>query len=181
MGNADPASLPEAFSHWHEFYSLLGTASATLIRLLFVAATVGSGVFSSGRRAVLRVFLSASVVHFGGSSAVCLIILLPLQRWLFLGLMILGCGLFGLGYFALTWHDSIRDGLSRSIDWDDRLWYLVLPAAGYVVEAAAGVALMLQRDIAGSALLAASTGSLLVVGIHNAWDITIWSVTRPRD
>jgi hypothetical protein len=24
-------------------------------------------------------------------------------------------------------------------------------------------------------------GILLVIGIHNAWDITVWSITRPRD
>ena len=39
-------SLTDALAHWHEFYTLLGTASATMVGLLFVAATVGSGVFT---------------------------------------------------------------------------------------------------------------------------------------
>jgi hypothetical protein len=29
--------------------------------------------------------------------------------------------------------------------------------------------------------LALAVGILLVIGIHNAWDITVWSITRPRD
>ena len=74
--------LAQEMARWHEFYALLGTASATLVGLLFVAATVSSGVFSSNRRAPLRVFLSATVVHFSGILAVCLIALAPLQSWL---------------------------------------------------------------------------------------------------
>ncbi len=109
--------LPDAMAHWHEFYTMLGTASATLIGLLFVAATVSSGTFTSSRRAPLRVFLSASVVHFSGILAVCLIVLAPLQMWLQFGLLILGCGIFGLVYCGLIWRDSVRDkrSLQRSI------------------------------------------------------------------
>jgi hypothetical protein len=29
--------------------------------------------------------------------------------------------------------------------------------------------------------LALSLGLLLVIGLHNAWDITLWSITRRRD
>ncbi len=98
MLEQDASPLAEALAHWHEFYSLLGTASATLVGLLFVAATVSSGVFTANRRAPLRVFLSASVVHFSGILAVCLIVLAPLANWMQFGLLVLGCGLFGLVY-----------------------------------------------------------------------------------
>jgi hypothetical protein len=45
-------------------YALLGTAAGTLVGLLFVAATVATGIFPTDRPAPLRVFLSATVVHF---------------------------------------------------------------------------------------------------------------------
>jgi hypothetical protein len=93
--------LAEALGRWHEFYMLLGTASATLVGLLFVAATVGSGVFTSGRRAALRVFLSTSVTHFDTILVSCLIVLVPVQSWISLGAMIASCGSFGLGYHGL--------------------------------------------------------------------------------
>src|SRR5690242_10112430 len=56
--------LHDAITPWHEFYNLLGTASATMVALLFVAASIGTGIFT-GQIAPLRVFLSASVVNFG--------------------------------------------------------------------------------------------------------------------
>jgi hypothetical protein len=172
--------LTDALAHWHEFYTLLGTASATMVGLLFVAATVGSGVFTADRRAPLRVFLSASVVHFSGVLAASLIVLAPVQSWLLFGVLILGCGMFGLGYSCLTWRDTVRDGLSKSIDLDDKVWYAALPLVGYLFETAAGIALALQSDLGGAAL-ALSMAMLLMVGIHNAWDITVWSITRRRE
>jgi hypothetical protein len=33
----------------------------------------------------------------------------------------------------------------------------------------------------GCMALALSLGLLLVVGIHNAWDITLWSITRRQE
>ena len=69
----------DALAHWHEFYMLLGTAAGTLVGLLFVAATVGAGVFSSDRPAPLRIFLSASVVHFSSVLMVSLIVLAPVE------------------------------------------------------------------------------------------------------
>jgi hypothetical protein len=53
-------------------------------------------VFSAERRAPLRVFVSASVVHFSGILAVCLIVLAPLQGEVLYGVLIVGCGVFGL-------------------------------------------------------------------------------------
>jgi hypothetical protein len=178
----EPNALPlsAAMAHWHEFYTLLGTASATLVGLLFVAATVGSGVFTANRRAPLRVFLSASVVHFSGILAVCLIVLAPLQTWEPFGLLILGCGIFGLVYCGLIWRDSVRDGLNAAIDLEDRMWYVLVPIVGYLLEAATGATLLLQLDL-GCTALAFAVGVLMVAGIHNAWDITIWIITRPRE
>jgi hypothetical protein len=79
-------------------------------------------------------------------------------------------------------HDSNRSGyaLSKSIAWDDHVWYAVLPAVGYLFEAASGIALALRSNL-GCVALALSLGLLLIVGIHNSWDITLWSITRRRD
>jgi hypothetical protein len=166
-----------ALGAWHEFYTLLGTASATMVGLLFVAATVGSGVFASDRRAALSVFLSASVVNFSIILVTSLIVLAPVQGWVSLGVMILCSGMAGLAHSCLAWRDTVRDSLFAKIDLEDPLWYIVLPVAGNVFLAASGVTLAL-RPGTGCAALALSTGMLLAVGIHNARDITVWSMTR---
>jgi hypothetical protein len=171
--------LTDALTPWHEFYTLLGTASATMVGLLFVAATVGSGVFTGDRRAALRVFLSASVVNFSILLAACLIVLVPTHGWTWFGALILACGLAGLAHSCLAWRDSFRDGLIAAIDLEDRIWYLILPIVGYLCIAASGVTLLLQLD-QGCTALALSMGLVLAVGIHNAWGITVWSMIRRR-
>ncbi len=168
--------MTDVLAPWHDFYTLLGAASAPMVGLLFVAASVAGGVFSGNRPAALRIFLSASVVHFATVLALCLIVLAPVPGLRTGGALVSVCGVFGLGYSALSWRDTVRDGLSTRIDLEDRIWYAVLPAAGYVVEAGAGVTLAAGMP-AGCILLAIAAGGLLMVAIHNAWDITVWSVT----
>src|SRR3954452_21710806 len=87
--------LTDSLSAWHDFYYLFGSAAATMVALLFVAASVGSGVFT-GQTAPLRVFLSASVVNFGVILGMSLIALAPEQQWLWFGALVLACGGFGL-------------------------------------------------------------------------------------
>jgi len=172
--------LADALAPWHEFYALLGGASATMIALLFVAVSVGAGVFSSTRRAPLRAFLSATVVHFSSILAACLIVLAPIRDWVLFGGLILGAGMLGLVYSALVCRDTVRDGVIKSIDLEDRTWYLALPVVGYLLETASGAALARRYD-QGCVALALSMGLLLVIAIHNAWDITVWSITRKRE
>ncbi len=148
-----------------------------MVALLFVAASVGSGVFSTDRSAPLRVFLSASVVHFGGILAASLIVLAPFRSQILLGAFIVAAGLFGLGYYAVTWRDLMRDGLIKRIDLEDRIWYAYLPVVCYLMEAATGVALILGLSRAPMAL-AVILGLLLLIAVHNAWDITVWSIGR---
>lgn len=174
--------LPEAdaLRSWHDFYILLGTASATMVGLLFVAASVSSGAFSSDRRAPLRVFLSASVVNFSLILGSCLLVLVPAWRAPWLGVAILGCGLFGLTHSCLAWRDTLRDGLIKAIDFEDRTWYLALPILGYLLLMAAGSMLAVPLAAAPD-LLSVAMGTLLATGIHNAWDITVWIITRRRE
>ena len=134
-------ALGDVLTGWHEFYTLLGTAAATLVALLFVAASVASGVFSSDRRAPLRMFLSATVVHFSSVLVVSLIMLAPIEDWIALGAMVLVGALVGIAYCGLVWRDVTRDGLAAAIDLEDRVWYAVLPVVTYLCEAAAGVLL----------------------------------------
>ena len=173
-------TLTQATAPWHEFYSLLGQASATMIGLLFVAASVGAGVFTQSGRGGLRMFLTSSVVQFGSTLAGCLIVLVPIRQWEVFGALVSVLGVFGLVYSALAWRDASRDGLIVKIDWEDRSWYGLAPAVAYLLEITAGVILMLKLHI-GCCLLAAALGGLLLMAIHNAWDITVWSVTRRKD
>ncbi len=170
----------DALAPWHAFYALLGEASATMVALLFVAASVGAGVFSGTRPTAARVFLSASVVNFGLILALALVILAPLEHLLVLGALVIACGLFGFGHTTLAWRGSLQDGLIARIDTEDRVWYLALPALGYLCVIASGVGLAAEA-VPGCVMLAVAMAVLLITGVHNAWDITLWVITRQRE
>jgi hypothetical protein len=172
--------MADTVTSWRNYYELLGSGSATMIGLLFVAATVGGGAFSSDRRAPVRMFLSASVVHFTGILSVSLVVMAPLESQILFGTLIVAGGLFGLAYYGATWRDTVQDGLIKRIDLEDRIWYAFLPVVGYLLETASGVMLILGLA-SGWPTLAATMGMLVVIAIHNAWDITVWSMSRRRD
>jgi len=167
--------LADALSPWHDFYTLVGTASATLVGLLFVAASVG--FYTKDKHPALRAFVSPSVVHFTSVLVACLIVIAPIRSWTILGAMVAGDGLFGIVYAGFVWRGMVQHGFIASIDLEDRVSYAALPAVGYTVMAGAGVALLLRKDY-GCELLAVAMGLLLLVGIRNAWDITIFAALR---
>jgi hypothetical protein len=170
-------SLADAVRPWHDLYILIGTASATLIGLMFVAASVGTGVYSKDRYHALRAFLSPTVVHFACALAACMFAIAPLRSWTLLGLLIGATGLYGLGYAVMVWRNMLRHGLTVSIDLEDRICYAAIPAVGYATMLAACVVLVLEQP-AGCDLLAIAMGLLLMIGIRNAWDMTIFTVMR---
>ena len=169
--------LLDAMQPWQGFYALLGEASGTLVGLLFVAASVGSGVHTRDKHDALRVFLSPTVVHFSSILVACLTALTPIRDWSLGGLLIGGEGLSGLVYALVVWRSMIRQGLIAKIDLEDRVWYAILPALGYLVVGTAGVSLSSRIEL-GCGLLAAGLCLLLLIGIRNAWDMTIWTVMR---
>jgi hypothetical protein len=86
-------------------------------------------------------------------------------------------GLVGLACYGVTWRDMVRDGLIKRLDLEDRTWYAYLPIVSYLMEAAVGIALASGLAL-GLPALAATLGLLMLTGIHNAWDITVWSIGR---
>src|SRR6516225_10240929 len=101
---------------WHDLYTLIGTASATLIGLLFVAASVGASYYNRERYPAFRAFVSPSVVHFTTVLAACLIGIAPVRSWTPFGLLIGGDGLFGIVYAVFVWRSMVLQGFNRTLD-----------------------------------------------------------------
>ena len=162
---------------WHNFYSLIGSASATLVALMFVAASIGAGVFKREHQVGIHSFLSPTVVHFSAILVICLIGIVPTQTWISLGALEAATGAIGLVYSALNWRRMIKHGIFGRIDLADRLWYVLLPTTGYLLVIAAGIGLS-QQFRAGLDILAMALILLLLIAIRNAWDMTIWIIGR---
>jgi len=156
-------------SEWHDFYVLLGTASAALVALLFVAVSVGATFISAERSTATRTFMSPVVFHYSSILLLSLIALIPGHTPVSLAIGIAAIAVTGLAYTTV-----VLVGLARAsiTDTADRLGYGFFPLMAYLTMlAAAGLAaagLPLNADLLAGALLL-----LLAINIRNAWDLLL--------
>ena len=168
--------LPELIRPWHDFYLLVGTASATLVGLMFVSASIGAQVFKEENRAAIEAFISPTIVHFSTALFVCIFATIPEQTGLEFIVLLSVLGLAGFAYSARVWAQLL---IRRrfTVDIIDRLFYALIPGVGQLLILLAAVLLFMQRS-AGLECLAAALITLLLAGIRNAWDMTMWIVIK---
>jgi hypothetical protein len=157
--------------HWHEFYTLLGTAAAALVALLFVAASIATGRLSAARGSPTRTFTSPVLVHYTYVLFVSLVALVPVNTDVSLA-VIVGIGAAaGLAYAIFLMIRVLRS--SSAIDIDDRLAYGAGPPLAYAA-ALAGAVLIGTRSQIGPPLLAGALILLILVNIRNSWDLIVF-------
>jgi hypothetical protein len=169
-------SFAELLHDWHDFYVLLGTASATLVGLMFLAATIGATVFNEQSRTALGAFITPTVVHFAAVMFACLVMTIPTHSWHSLGVVLGAGGLAGVVHSGrLLVQLVIRH--SFNVDLVDRMFYVLLPLVGYLLALAAAV-LLFERSALGAELIAAALLILLLAGLRNAWDMMVWIMIK---
>lgn len=170
------SELSEVVHPWHDFYVLVGTASATLVGLMFVAASIGAQVFTERNREAMRAFISPTVVHFSAVLFICIAASVPSQSWLTLAVLLILGGAAGVVHAARVWvHLFVRH--SFKVDVIDRLFYALIPVSGYLL-VLGSAALLLERSQWSLEALALALVTLLLAGLRNAWDMTLWIVMR---
>jgi hypothetical protein len=169
--------LIDLLGRWHDFYALIGSASATLVGLMFVAVSIGAAVFTRDHQNGIRIFFSPSVFHFGAILIVCLVATIPDETWVKCGVLLFVSGTIGFGYCLFTWRRMVRHGLAGTVDAIDRLWYAQLPIISYLLIIAAGAGLY-QQFIPSLDLLALALITLLLIGLRNSWGVTLWIIGR---
>ncbi len=87
-------------------------------------------------------------------------------------------GLGGLGGLVYSLLITFRI-LHINNDLEDRIWYAVVPVIGYIVMLVS-VLLVLLDEPAALETLAGAMAILLIAGTRNAWDLTLFFVTRER-
>ncbi len=116
----------EALREWHDFYVLIGTASGTLIGLMFVAASIAATAMGERYRPGMEAFITPTVAHFSAVLFVCLLVMAPTHTRVSLGVVTLAGGAIGLGYCVrVRMHvhrSSIASGMRRSRRWVTSCW-----------------------------------------------------------
>ena len=169
-------SLAELLHDWHDFYVVAGTASATLVGLMFVAASLGSSIFNEENLEPLKAFLTPTVVHFGSVMFACLLVIIPTQTPPTLGGLLVAGAILGVGYCINIFVQLVIRRRFK-VDFSDRLFYALIPLLGYLLLSIAGVLLWLRLRESVN-VLAAGVLTLLLAGIRNAWDMTLWTAIK---
>ena len=165
----------EALHAWHEFYILLGTAGATLLALLFVAVSLGTGYLSSADQQGTRTFMSPVVIHFTSVfflSAVCLV---PSHGPIFFATLIGTTAVLGVAVSIVITVWVLRTELTQYLP--DYLAYGLLPVGAYLAMLAASIMIYGGHAYAFE-VLASGMLLLAIVNIRNAWDLTLSMVRR---
>jgi hypothetical protein len=168
------APIAPLLEHWHEFYTLVGTAAAALLALLFVATSLGVGILSKTTAGPTRTYMSPVAFHFTSALFVSTVALIPTHSRASVALVTGLNAAAGIGYSGFIvwrlWTDAISDLA-------DRFAYGVAPLVAYLAGLlAAGLFAAGSRRapevLAGAVLL------LLIVNIRNAWDLLLAMARR---
>jgi hypothetical protein len=173
-----PAKMHAIFASipgWSNFFVLVGTASATLLGLMFVAVSITAGYMTEELRPGLHTFLSPTIFHFGTVLITCLVLSLPAGTEA-TGILLVVIGALGSAYAAWVLQ-RVEFVFADGLDGEDHVFYGFLPVLGQLLVLCAGV-LLLRQAAPAIWVLAAALIVLLATSIHNAWDITVWAVVR---
>jgi len=156
---------------WHEFYALLGTASAALIALLFVAVSISTSVLTPEpqSRRNTATYMSPVVFHYANVLFLSLITLVPTQTFESFGVVLSVAAAASVIYSIVIAHRVHSNAIS---DLSDRLCYGIIPTLCYATGLFAAL-LLFEEKPAGLNLLAGAALLLLVINIRNAWDLMI--------
>ena len=162
---------------WQNFSMLTGTASATLIGLLFVAISISMGTNLSLRQTTisLRTFVEPTLLYYVQSLALSCVAIMPLPIPLLLGVLLLvlaALDLFLTGMGAFRMRVLHREDTRDAGHW---IWYMAFPLLAGILSIGTPISVPF-------ALMGVPMVNLLclAIGLHNSWVLTVW-LTQHRE
>jgi hypothetical protein len=110
-------AIAEALKDWRDFYLLVGTAGATLLALLFVAVSLGTGYLTEERKTATRTFMSPVVIHFTAVFFGAAVAMVPGHRGMFYAVPIGATAVVGAMVSSVITVQVLRTDLTRY--WQD--------------------------------------------------------------
>jgi hypothetical protein len=159
---------PAVLTAWQGYYTIIGSAGGALIGLQFVVIALIANVRLKPNASTLAAFGTPTVLHFAGALVVAAVMCAPWPALSDLSYPLAFLGVVGLGYGAMALHHLMHQD-DYSPDWEDWLWFVILPVIGYVTLILAALLLTMNPHAALFAVAGVTLG-LLLIGIHNAWD-----------
>lgn len=172
--------MSSPLAEWDNFYVIVGSAAAGLTGLTFVVISLAAER-RRANAAGLRTFVTPTIVHFVAVLVLAAYLSVPHQNGTSLCVGLGTAGLAGLIYVG-----SVVAGM-RGLTalylpvWEDWIWNAILPAVAYA--ALMVMAAWCRHEMAYSLYgVSAVSMLLLLIGIHNAWDVAVWnSISSQND
>jgi hypothetical protein len=159
------------FTTWHDFYLTMGTASASLIGLLFVALSLNLNAIMGESRDDLRAFAEQAFSSFSAVLLIAVCFLIPQHTADALGIVYLFLAIIG-AYRMLRRAPAVWRGRQRDRLGEVAFWRLGLSAATMLGLAASGLGLMYGQANALYWLVAVIIG-LLMSPARSPWDLLV--------
>jgi hypothetical protein len=168
----------QALRDWQNFYFMIGSASATLMGLLFVALSVGAGRAAPDSIHSVRAFVTPSYSYFFAVLLVAAIMLIPSETFNSLGCLLGIFGLGNIGYALLQFWRMLQHHQQRQpLDPDHWFWFFLFPLVSYLL--IVGSAIGVWNDVLPYLnVVAVAVIMLLVVSLRNAWHTFVWIIYR---
>jgi hypothetical protein len=154
---------------WHDFYIVAGTASATLVGLLFVSLSLHLRAVLA--RPEVRGLARATLANFALVLLVALVLIIP-QDAPGAGIDLEVAGVVSAGIIVAPVVASIQSG-TRTIRSRLLVLRFALSFLAYAGTLAGGVLLSNASFTPAFAAIAAATITLLVISLRNSWDLLI--------
>jgi hypothetical protein len=164
----------QALHDWQTFYFMVGTASATLIGLMFIAVSLGADLPAATDANGINTFVTPMLIHFGSVLAISAVMLIPTFRLISLGIALLLIGLVFTLYSCWVGRQFIRHPGRNNFSKSDWKWYVYFPIVGDVLVMAMALWLLLSGSLDAMNLLSVGLVILLIVSVRNTWDLMLW-------
>jgi len=167
---------------WESFYVIVGSSSAALTGLMFVAITLMRETKAPGVSLGVLAFNSPTVVHLCSVFVVSAVLSAPWSQMSSVALALDAMGVMGVvyGFIVLRRMRRMRHETEYRPVFEDWLWHIILPFIAYLGLVAAAMTLV-RWPLESLFGVAAATMILLLASIHNAWDIVTYIALKDRD
>jgi hypothetical protein len=165
---------------WSDFFTLTGSAGATLLGLLFVVVTLGTQLSKSRKLDVAHAVLTPALVSFAGVLLQSMVALAPWQSNVPSGVIFVVLGIAGFIYriHAVRVRSRLHlSAIQRPIDW---IFHNAVPVVASVILISGGAGLIAGAAFAPFAIAGTST-LLLVSGIYRTWGETLALIELPDE
>ena len=164
---------------WSDFFTVTGTAGATLVGLLFVVVTLGTGLTTRRKLDVAHLSLTPALYSFAGVLLQSMIVLAPWRSTVPHGVLFVVMGIGGLIYRSHV--VRVRGALHFSAIHSrlDRIFHNVAPILASAILLCGGAGLIAGEAFAPPAI-AGSTTLFLISGIYRTWGETL-ALIGPSD